>query len=287
VQSLFLGFNGYKPWNLLFRTSPFHLCSFTTISPASFHQLSCMITTHAIDSVHCVSMLPTQTTTDSVLFSFSPANENIISHPNQEIQTLLQKYHAVFSKPQSPPPQRPHDHHIYLQTSANPVNIKPYRYPHYQKEDMTTLITEMLKDGIIQPSTSPYSSPVLLVKKKDGTWRFCVNYRALNTITIKNRFPVPTIDELLDELHGAHYFTKINLRFGYHQIRLAPNDIHKSGFRTLDGHYEFLVMPFGLTNVPSTFQAAMNDLLRPYLRKCALVFFFMISSSIAHLGTPI
>lgn len=193
----------------------------------------------------------------------------------------------IFLTPSTLPRPKSHDHRISLIKGSQPPSIRPYRYGPLQKKEIEKCVQELLTAIFIRVSNSPYSSPVILVKKKEGTWRMCMDYRHHNNIIIKDKFPIPLIDELLDDLFGAKFFSKLDLKSGYHQIRMHHEDIKKTTFRTHYGHYEFLVMPFGLTNAPATFQCLINEIIRPDFQKFILVFFFMISWYIADLGSSI
>ncbi|KAK8700608.1 hypothetical protein V6N13_018999 [Hibiscus sabdariffa] len=139
-------------------------------------------------------------------------------------------------------------------------------------KELKKQLEKLQSKGFVRPSTSPWGAPVLFVKKKDGSMRLCIDYRQLNRVTIKNKYPLPRIEDLFDQLKDASVFSKIDLRSGYYQMRVKDADVPKTAFRTRYGHFEFLVMPFGLTNAPAAFMDLMNRIFKPYLDKFVVVF---------------
>ncbi|GJX53585.1 putative reverse transcriptase domain-containing protein [Tanacetum coccineum] len=170
------------------------------------------------------------------------------------------------------PPARPVEFQIDLIPGAAPVARAPSSIAPSRMKELSEQLQELSDKGFIRPSSSPWGAPVLFVKKKDGSFRMCIDYRELNKLTVKNRYPLPRIDDLFDQLQGSSIYSKIDLRSGYHQLRVREQDVPKTAFRTRYGHYEFQVMPFGLTNAPAVFMDLMNRVCKPYLDKFVIVF---------------
>ena len=180
------------------------------------------------------------------------------------------------------PPDREVEFTIHFISGTEPISIPPYRMAPAELRELKAQLEELLSKGYIRPSISPWGAPVLFVKKKDGSLRFCIDYRQLNRVTIRNQYPLPRIDELFYQLQGSQVYSKIDLRSGYHQLRVQESDVPKTAFRTRYGHYEFLVMPFGLTNAPTAFMDLMNWVFKPYFDRLVIVF---IDDIIVYLGS--
>jgi hypothetical protein len=170
------------------------------------------------------------------------------------------------------PPIREIDFSIDLLPGSTPISKAPYRMSLPELTKLKIQLQELLDKEYIRPSVSPWGAPVLFVKKKDGTLRLCIDYRQLNKMTIKNKYPLPRINDLFDQVGGAKIFSKLDLQSGYHQVRIKDEDIKKTTFRTRYGHYEFVVIPFRLTNMPSTFMCLMNNIFSQCLDKFVVVF---------------
>lgn len=193
---------------------------------------------------------------------------------NDKVEQFLELYKDVVTndEPDGLPPTRKTSHHITLIEGTQPTHRTQYRLSPAEKQELETQVDDLLKKGFIKESDSPYNAPVLFVKKKSGELRMCVDYRLLNLHTIKDRFPLPLIEEVLNNLGHSKVFSKLDLRSGYHQVRIHEDDTTKTAFSTPTNHYEWLVMPFGLTNAPATFQRMMNKILHPFLHKFVEVY---------------
>ncbi|KAK9902948.1 hypothetical protein M0R45_001398 [Rubus argutus] len=208
-----------------------------------------------------------------------PLTTGILNHLETKSSDLLlnqipivNSFEDVFEKITQLPPKREIEFSIDLEPGARPISVTPYRMAPKELKELQTQIKELLSLGFIRPSASSWGAPVLFVKKKDGSLRLCIDYRQLNKVTIKNKYPLPRIDDLFDQLRGAQIFSKIDLRSGYHQLLVKEGDIAKTAFNTRYGQYEWLVMSFGLTNAPAIFMDLMNRVFSPFLDQFIIVF---------------
>jgi transposase InsO family protein len=203
----------------------------------------------------------------------SKCYDDIATPTNTRINQLINDFGELFPDDLSElPPTRDIDHEIKIFDNVTPPSQQPFRMSQPELAELKRQLELLLDKGFIRPSKSPYAAPVLFAKKKDGTLRMCVDYRALNKITIKNKYPIPRIDEMLDQLNGAKIFSKLDLKSGYHQVRIKDDDIEKTAFRTRYGSFEFVVLPFGLTNVPPTFMRLMNSIFHKYIDEFVIIY---------------
>ena len=192
---------------------------------------------------------------------------------NLENTLVIKEFPDVFPEELSRvPPEREVDLSIEVVQGTTPISRAPYRMALTELKELKTQLQELLDMGFIRTSVSPWGASVLFVKKKDETLRICIDYRKINKVTVKNKHPLPRIEDLFDQLKRASVFSKIDLRSGYYQLRVKEVDVLKAAFRTRYGHYEFLVMPFGFTNAPAAFIDLMNRVFHPYLDQFFVVF---------------
>ncbi|GJP85598.1 hypothetical protein CLOP_g15703 [Closterium sp. NIES-67] len=205
----------------------------------------------------------------------TPADiDRLCAAVSNNLATLIRQHADSFPDelPAGLPPERDHDHKIELEPGAQPAVRTQWRLTQLKLDELRCQLDYLLEIGFVRPSNSPFAAPILFTPKKDGGLRMCIDYRALNRVAIKSRYPIPRADKLIDQLRGAKFFSKIDLQGGYHQIRVNEADCYKTAFWTRYGGYEYTVMPFGLTNAPSTFQLTMNEVFRPLLEKCVIVY---------------
>ena len=207
--------------------------------------------------IFCSIILLPSTSSNSTSTSINNLNANPsspVSHDHSPEQTellhlesqLYDEYKDIFADmPKQLPPHREHDHAIELIPGSQPPSKSPYRLSLTELDELRKQLDTLLESGFIRPSKSPFGAPILFVKKKDNSMRMCIDYRSLNNITIKNKYPIPHVEDLLNRLADARYYSKLDLQSGYHQIRIKENDIHKTGFVTRYGAFEYLVLPFG------------------------------------------
>ncbi|KAH0670766.1 hypothetical protein KY290_026160 [Solanum tuberosum] len=232
----------------------------------------------AVPKGHLISYLKARKlVSKGCVYHLVRVNDSSVEIPHIQSVLVIKEFPEVFPDDLSRvPPESERDFSIDILPDTRPISIPPYRMAPAELKELKEQLKDLVEKGFIRPSVSPYVPPVLFVRNKDGCLRMCIDYRQLNKVTIKNKYALPRIDDLFDQLQDASCFSKMDLRSGYHQLRVRECDIPKTAFRTRYGHYEILVMSFGLTNAPTMFMDLMNRVFKPYLDMFVIVFIDVI-----------